>query len=716
MTRLLSTSALAGCAFALLAVPAFAFQSADAPDASQYTDEHVVIVTGRARSLYRVGEISSGKLPVEPLLSTQTVQVINEQLIEDQGARDAQDLYRNFSGVSVFSYAGVTARGFRQEEIYFDGLRGDPYAGFSVPQLFNVSRVEFLKGPAGMLYGPGAPGGLFNYITKTPGEEFSAQTSLVAGTEGRYGASAELEGGLTDRVSGRAGVFYETMNQPRRNADSTTEIFDAGLAIALDRGRILLQATRYDQDLGGNRLRGVPTDDAGNFLTDRRWNHNEESDFLRLVSNVLQARIEYDLTSSLSFDAGLRWNEGEETQQYHEPRGLFDSDGDGAVDSSIREFRDQERGNESWSFGANAIWSHAFGRIDNRLLAGVDWYTQESDFLGFSLRGRNVPAAGLPTPLSLFTPEYGVTDPSTYALPPRSGYRLTRSEQERRGIYLMNEATIGRFIGVVGVRQDRFEDTDLVTGDGFQDEATTWRAGGVYRLREDVSLFAQWAESFEPQSISSQDPLAGGPFDPSAGEIWEAGVRTELLDGHIQSSASIYRIVRSNVLQSDPRGDVGNDGVDDLVALGEVTSEGFEFDVTADITSNWVATMSYAYNDTLITGDAGTNALTNSVGDRFANAPQHTAGFWTRYQFPQINTAVALGGDYVDVRQSISGQKVRPYVVFDASVIYETDAWRALLRIDNLFDETYASSGFIDRTGHFPGAPRSVFVELTRRW
>ena len=109
MTRLLTTSALAGCAFALMAVPAFAVQSADAPDTAQYTDEDVVIVTGRARSLYRVGEISSGKLPVEPLLSTQTVQVINEQLIEDQGARDAQDLYRNFSGVSVFSYAGVTA-------------------------------------------------------------------------------------------------------------------------------------------------------------------------------------------------------------------------------------------------------------------------------------------------------------------------------------------------------------------------------------------------------------------------------------------------------------------------------------------------------------------------------------------------------------------------------------------------------------------------------
>lgn len=126
----------------------------------------VIIVTGRAQKLYRVDETTSGKMATPPLESSLVITTISEQLIEDQGARDAQDLYRNISGVSFFSYAGVTARGFRQEEIFYDGLRGDPYAGFSVPQLFNIERVEFLKGPAGMLYGPGAPGGLFNYITK----------------------------------------------------------------------------------------------------------------------------------------------------------------------------------------------------------------------------------------------------------------------------------------------------------------------------------------------------------------------------------------------------------------------------------------------------------------------------------------------------------------------------------------------------------------------
>jgi len=54
--------------------------------------EDTIVVVGRAQSLYRVREIEGGKLPVEPLLSTQTIQVIGKELIEDQGARDAADL------------------------------------------------------------------------------------------------------------------------------------------------------------------------------------------------------------------------------------------------------------------------------------------------------------------------------------------------------------------------------------------------------------------------------------------------------------------------------------------------------------------------------------------------------------------------------------------------------------------------------------------------
>ena len=245
---------MAGAALSALSAQA---QDSDKRDVAELRQE-TVIVTSRAQQLYRVQETSSGKLPTEPLLSTQTITVINSQLIEDQGARDAQDLYRNISGVTVYSYAGVTARGFRQEENFFDGLRGDPYAGFSVPQLFNVDRVEFLKGPAGMLYGAGAPGGLFNYITKTPSQDFAANVSAVYGTEGRKGASFDVTGALpVDGAAGRLGVFYEDQNGPRWNTGSETDIYDAGLSFDLGLANLVLQATRYEQKLGGNCLRTI---------------------------------------------------------------------------------------------------------------------------------------------------------------------------------------------------------------------------------------------------------------------------------------------------------------------------------------------------------------------------------------------------------------------------------------------------------------------------
>ncbi|OBX17890.1 TonB-dependent receptor [Erythrobacter sp. QSSC1-22B] len=681
--------------------------------ATEAERDGTIIVSGRAQKLYRVEETTTGKLATAPLESSQVITTITEQLIEDQGARDAQDLYRNISGVSFFSYAGVTARGFRQEEIFYDGLRGDPYAGFSVPQLFNVERVEFLKGPAGMLYGPGAPGGLFNYITKKPDQRgFDGQVKLIAGTEDRFGGSAEVNAPLGGDVAVRAGLFYEDRGTFRFNASSRTLIADGGVAWEPGPVKLILQATRYDQELDANRLRGVPVDDNGEFLTDRRWNHNEPGDFLNLRSDVLQARVEAEPLPGLSFDATLRYNDAVETQNYHEPRGLFDSDGDGTIDSTIREFRDQMRQQETWSFGTNAVWVEDLGgALSNRVLVGLDYYEADSTFMGRSLRGRTTDTVGLPNPLSLFDPQYGLSDPATYNQGP---FRETLSLSERFGVYLLDELTIGRLILTGGVRLDSF--TDDSNGTLFEDEEITYRLGSVYRVTDDISLFGQYATSFEPQSAGLQNPLAGGPFAPTSGDIIEGGIKTALMDGGVQSSLSAYQIRRTNILQTDPLGDTGNDGVDDLVSLGEITSKGFELDIAADITPDWVLTLAYGYNDTRITGDNGGGGFSNAIGDRFANAPEHQLGFWTRYQFPAQGLAVALGGDYVSDRISISDQPVNDYIVFDASLIYETGPVRALLRVDNLFDATYAASGFIDRTGHFPGAPRSVFLEVGYRF
>ncbi|GGB89905.1 ligand-gated channel [Novosphingobium endophyticum] len=692
-------------ALGLLTAP-YAVRAAEADEAASE-----IIVTGRAEALYRVESTSVARGASDPRDIPQSVTVINESLIDDQGARDATDLYRNIAGVTTFSYSGVTFRGFRQDRVFYDNLRGDPFIAFSVPRLFNIQRVEVLKGPSGMLYGPGEPGGLINYVTKTPTEELAAQANLTLGNYERYGASGEISGPITGNgaLLGRAGAYYEQMDPFRNNTREKSLILDGGLKAKLgEDARIIGQVTHYDQKNRAARLRGVPTDDDGNFLASRSWNTNEKSDFLNLRATVYQARLQAEPADGIAVELATRYFDARERQQYHEARGLVDTDADGIVDASRRELRDQERITKGLTFSGNATIDQPIAGLDNRVLIGADWYREDAEFWGRTVTHPNIPL------LSLSNPVYGLSGASFYDLE-AIAKRPTETRSTRYGFYLQDQLSLSdQWIVVGGARYDRYKDTDLLGGTEYEDGDWTFRGGLIFKPRSDTSLYASWSQGFEPQSVDSQNPLAGGPFVPITGEQIEAGVKLALLGGKLQANAAVYQIKRRNMLQADPNGD-SSDGFDDLAPIGEVTSKGFEIEIAADLTPDWVLTANYAYNDARITATVPGQSLTNAVGDRFANAPKHQAGLWTRYQFRPTGTAVALGGEYIGERVSISGQTVKPYAIFDASVIQQiTPHLSVLLRVDNIFDKTYAASGFIDRTGHFPGEPRTVFAEL--RW
>lgn len=686
-----------------------AFSQDRAPAEASGADSEI-IVTGRAQRLYRVEQTTVGKAAEDPMNIPQAIQVINSDLFADQGARDATDIYRNISGVSFFSYAGVTFRGFRQDQSFYDGQRGNPFIGFSVPQLFNIERVEVLKGPAGLFFGPGSPGGIINYVSKAPSDKTGLRAVLTGGTYDRIGLSAEATGPVDDAgvITYRLGGFYESMDPYRRNTQNKSRIGDAGIAIKTNEGgKLTLQATIYDNELQANRLRGVLTDNNGNFLTGIRWNANEKTDFLNLRSQAYQARYATTIGDRVTFDAGARYFKATEKQQYHEPRGLDPSN----PDLVRREFRDQIRPVDGLSFMANLTARVDVLGMEHKFQTGADWYDEKSVLHSRILR------AGVAS-LSLSNPVYGsgAGDAARAALLP---FTTTDTRTKRKGVYLQDQISVtDALLLVAGARYDKFDDGVTTSSGGkisgrskYSDSDVTFRGGAIFKPRPDVSLYASWSQSFEPQAAADQNSDAGGPFSPVTGNQLEGGVKSQLFDGRLQANAAVYRIVRKNILQVDPAREPVN-GVDQLAPIGEVTSKGFEFDLTTDITPNWVLLVNYGYNDTKITGTAVGQAITNAVGDRFANAPKHKVGFWTRYQVPAIGTAFAFGGEHVSRRISLSGQTVKPYTIFDASITKGLGFAELLLRVDNIFDKVYAASGFSAQSGHFPGEPRTFLAEL----
>ena len=666
--------------------------------------EHINVM-GRAQSLYRVNDGSLATKTNTPLERTpQSIQILPQSLIEDQAATQITDLYRSISGVSENAYSAVTFRGFRQDEIRYDGVRGDPFNGFSIPQMFNIEQVQVLKGATGALYGSGAPGGLINYVTKKPTYEHDNRIKLSVGNDDFVSGSVELSGPITEDATQRyrVGIYQDHENPYRYNTDVRNRIIDTGYAVDLsDATSVTLQFSDIKQHYAGARLRGIPADANGNFIADMRWNANEASDFQQLDAQVFQVRLDHDFTDWLSSNVTVRYFDNTEVQQYHEPASMEDTDADGVFDWTERQYRDQTRDTQSTSMTANLIAELG----DHTVLLGADGYRQEEGFVYYRART----ADGV-VGLSYTDPQYGVTDSTSYNAKLNTD---TDSTAFRYGFYLQDQWRITQQWDVLAsVRLDGFDD-ELVnnmadSSDEYDDHQLSYRIGTTYEINAHLHPYLTWSTGFEPQDTSSQLAANGGPFDAEESELSEVGLRSFWFDGDININLAAYHIIRKNILQTDPT------DTDKQIALGKVRSQGIEMDLLADLTDNWVLNLNYAYNDTVV--QESNEGISRAVGDRFANAPRHQLGLWTRYDIDALNSAIALGADYVSEQFNQDGQVIKPFTVFDVSWQTQIQDWQLQLNVKNMFDKEYAVSGLIDRTGQFPGEHRRVYASASYRF
>jgi outer membrane receptor for ferric coprogen and ferric-rhodotorulic acid len=342
-----------------------------------------------------------------------------------------------------------------------------------------------------------------------------------------------------------------------------------------------------------------------------------------------------------------------------------------------------------------------------RLFGQTHSATVGADYRRYEQTMRQGNAGGFTDPMNVYAPDHGIAEPSI------SYTTRTESDPTQYGVYgQLRLKPIDRLTTIVGARTSWYESTttNLVTGssqDTEVDAEVVPYVGVVFDLTDSLSAYASYTEIFQPQTDLD---ASGNVIDPRTGTQYEVGLKASFLNGRLNASTGLFKLIDKNRAVSDPSSPGSS------VANGEVESRGFEAEVSGRILDGWEVFAGYAYTETEII-----KATTTSEGQPFSSiTPEHSANLWTKYTFDGGTLDglwVAGGGRAVGAfYNQVGSVKIEEdgYLVVDAQVGYRlTENAKLSFTVNNLFDEEYYS-----RVGglglfNFYGEPRSYLLKLT---
>ena len=658
-----------------------------------------IVVTGEQDEGYNPSDVTTATRTETPLRDIpQSIQVVPQQVIEDQGVTRIGDALRNVSGVTPQRDRGnasdrFSIRGFDTSRILRNGFRSGLGLGDAISISPNiVERIEILKGPASVLYGQVEPGGVVNYVTERPLNEPFYNLELTAGSFGLIEPAVDLSGPLTQdgRLTYRLNASYQNRGSFRDFVDS--DILSVVPVISYDFSDATNLTFEYEY-LQQNQTfdDGLPID-AVTFEIPRGRFLGEPDDFFDTTTH------RFNLVLDHRFNDAIRLRSGFAAE-------LFDSSGlafrldefDPETNQISRFVSNGGFSNDNLSWQTDLISEFKTGSLEHQLLVGFELARNEllDEDEGFF-------DSETPLAINVISPQYGTPVPN-----PNSSFNANDTVSTA-GFYIQDQITLlpnlklllgGRYDFATNESEfeELFEGEFFADANEFSSEAFSPRVGLVYQPIEPISLYGSFSRSFIPSSVFTSD---GEVIEPERGTQYEIGVRGEF--GDVSVNLAAYDITKTNITRTDP------DDFNFSIPIGEVRSRGIELDVAGEPVSGWNIIGSLFFNDASVSeGDED-----SPENDTLINAPGSGASLWTTYEI-QAGDLEGLGFGaglfYVGDREAeLPNDFVLPsYVTANASIFYHRDNWRAGLNFKNLFDSRYFESSQ-NSSLIYPGAPFTV--------
>lgn len=657
-----------------------------------------IIVTGETRGYVAVNSVTATKTETALIDVPQSINVITRAQLDDQAAYSLSDVLRYVAGATVGQGEGnrdqITLRGQNTTADFFlDGVRDDVqyYRG-----LYNLERVEVLKGPYALIFGRGGGGGIVNRVQKTPNAAAPfAGARLSANSFGAFDLSVDASTPVGDSAAFRLNAVFEELASHRDFYEGQRFAVNPYLAADLgDNWRAGLSYEYVDDDRVTDR--GVPS------LNGRPIEGYRDQFFgvpginrTTLEAHILKGRIDGDLAPGLSVSTTVLYGEFDKVYTNVFPNGAATGQ-TGTV--PLAAYTDPTT-RENLLVQSNLLWETRTGRVNHRILFGLEYGDQTSA----NQRRNGVLSSAT---FILANPVFPTVTFGALA-------RDTVSTVETLSAYMQDQISLGqRFDIVAGLRFDRFD----IDGVDFQpnpdrpfsrtDEKVSPRVGLIFKPQPDLSLYASYSRSFIPRSgdqflslSTAQENLAPERFtNKEVGMKWQA--RPNLI-----LTAALFQLDRTNATTPDPNNPALS------INVGETRTEGLELAATGDITDRWQINAGYAWQDAVLAGNDFV---------RLAQVPEQQFSLWNRFD---VTGRLGLGlgvthqsDQFAAIRTSSAATRLPGFVRVDAAMFYDvSDRVQVQLNVENLFDETYFPDAH-NNANISTGAPLNARLTLSAQF
>ncbi|RYE36540.1 MAG: TonB-dependent siderophore receptor [Sphingobacteriaceae bacterium] len=674
----------------------------------------------------------------------QSVSIVTKELIADRQIERAWDVTKLMSGVNRYSnYNDIVIRGFRSGENQprlINGLRA-AFGYFDQPITANLERIEVIKGPASALFGNAVPGGTINFVTKKPLPEKRYGFSFSSGSFNTIRASGDFTGPLLDST-----ILYR-VNAAYSNAGSFRDLqFNENYMIAPSFSFIPSKKTSLNVDLvynaSNSRIdRGQPifgaTSNTAIYATPISLALGAPNDFYKVKNLQLSANLTHQFTDYLSLNASYMKFIWDEALLEHRTSNTYAVDGSNKEISNLVAMQVFDRLQKLYSDNINLFlnWKLQKTAVKQTILVGYDNISQtrpvgstQNVARGYRNAANNGIIAtynpanksaylldknGNPVPNVAFfdiqNVQYPIRNTSNYIF---AATIYNPSKYFINAGYLQDQLTYKNLQVLIGLRQEFYTDKTNYkqsTETKVTQHAFIPRVGLIYAINPQINLYGTYTEGYQPQSPSTfNNPNNGGPFNPSKSNMVESGAKASFFSNQLAVNFSVYHILQKNVLVS------ANDPVnaDLLRQRGKEQSNGFELEAVGNILPGLSINANYAYNNAIVK-----EGLPAEVGLQKANAPKHSANFWTKYSIVQGTFAgLGFGGgiNYSAKRNTeIFTLQLPAYTTADVAGYYTFNKVRLSINLNNVFNQRYWIAGY-NYTRLFPGEPRNVMLNISK--